>query len=618
MHLIQQPHTSERRLLAKCARILVTLGLGVALVPVAAHPARATGQPITVPFPRTAIWWANTTTQSAVDRANCDLTALSRYEPEHIAELRAANPDIIVLGSTSASAIAYDLTSYNHPYDVELRSASTDWMLTQVGSTLAASITSSATTASVADGTRFRAGDVALLGGWNAIGAPVETAEVVRVTSVSGNTLTLARGEFWPRSAHTSGARIAPVVSLWPGSICFDLTANCHKADVGYGAETWTDWNVRRGHTILDSADWDGLYIDCLYAEMGWSIGADVYHTRSIDPNRSNVPVTDNYAAFNAAWYAGGLAYGNLMRTVVGDKLIVANDNLKNYAINGTVFENFPTATMPLATWNYVFAGPWYNSVSAPYPDWCANAADPALSVVYTQGTQTNYQLMRFGLCSALLSNGFYQYAPSGTSVDGLWRYDEYDNAGAGKGYLGQPTGPATQVGGAWRRDYTGGIALVNPSANAVTVQLGGTFRKIKGTQAPTVNDGSLVTAVTIPSKDGLVLLRPATPAAPSRKGTPSTPSTPPSVKHGRSFTTFGYIIRRTSGTYPVTLRFYRYQSGHWVLRKSITAKVSNILTFSKYSRSTYVPYSGKWRVRALHKVGTRNLYSGYRYFTAS
>jgi hypothetical protein len=106
--------------------------------------------------------------------------------------------------------------------------------------------------------------------------------------------------------------------------------------------------------------------------------------------------------------------------------------------------------------------------------------------------------------------------------------------------------------------------------------------------------------------------------AKPSSGGTPSTPASIATLRHGKSFTVYGYIIKHTAGTYPVTLQFYRYQSGHWVLRKSTTAKVSNMLTFSKYSRSTYVPYSGKWRVRARHKVGTRYLYSGYRTLTAS
>jgi Tol biopolymer transport system component len=106
--------------------------------------------------------------------------------------------------------------------------------------------------------------------------------------------------------------------------------------------------------------------------------------------------------------------------------------------------------------------------------------------------------------------------------------------------------------------------------------------------------------------------------AKPSGNGTPSSPSTPSLVKHAKSFTTFGYVVKHAAGTSPVTLQFYRYEHGHWRLRKSATAKVSTVLTFSKYSRATSVPYSGKWRVRARHKVGSHYRYSGYRYFTAN
>jgi hypothetical protein len=116
-------------------------------------------------------------------------------------------------------------------------------------------------------------------------------------------------------------------------------------------------------------------------------------------------------------------------------------------------------------------------------------------------------------------------------------------------------------------------------------------------------------------STSGAVRLAPITPAS---NGTPSTPASIATLRHGKSFTIYGYVIRHTAGTYPVTLQLYRYQSGHWLLRKSTTAKAFNMLTFSKYSDSTSVPYSGKWRVRARHKVGTKYLYSGYRTFTAS
>jgi hypothetical protein len=108
----------------------------------------------------------------------------------------------------------------------------------------------------------------------------------------------------------------------------------------------------------------------------------------------------------------------------------------------------------------------------------------------------------------------------------------------------------------------------------------------------------------------------------PSTGGFPSKPTAPLSMRRGVAFTSYGYIIRHTAGTSPVTLRFYRYKSGKYVYYKSVTAKVSNVLGFSRYYRGTSVPYAGKWRVRAVHNVGTtkrpKYLYSSYTNFTAT
>jgi hypothetical protein len=61
-----------------------------------------------------------------------------------------------------------------------------------------------------------------------------------------------------------------------------------------------------------------------------------------------------------------------------------------------------------------------------------------------------------------------------------------------------------------WRRDYAGGIVLVNATADAITIPLAGEFRKISGRQAPAINDGSRVSQVTLAARDGLILLRQA------------------------------------------------------------------------------------------------------------
>jgi hypothetical protein len=59
-----------------------------------------------------------------------------------------------------------------------------------------------------------------------------------------------------------------------------------------------------------------------------------------------------------------------------------------------------------------------------------------------------------------------------------------------------------------WRRDYERGVVLVNASAAVRAVTLGGTFKRLRGAQAPAVNDGGYGTRVALPARDGLILLR--------------------------------------------------------------------------------------------------------------
>ncbi len=62
---------------------------------------------------------------------------------------------------------------------------------------------------------------------------------------------------------------------------------------------------------------------------------------------------------------------------------------------------------------------------------------------------------------------------------------------------VGTPLGPAYQVGRVWRRNFTEGIVLVNPSTSAATIALGGTFY---------LPNGSAVTRPTLGRARGLVL----------------------------------------------------------------------------------------------------------------
>jgi Hypothetical glycosyl hydrolase family 15 len=82
---------------------------------------------------------------------------------------------------------------------------------------------------------------------------------------------------------------------------------------------------------------------------------------------------------------------------------------------------------------------------------------------------------------------------------------------------IGLPLGPRYQVGVAWRRDYTGGTLVVNPSpTTAQSVSLGGAYL---------LRDGTTVTTVTLQPTTALVL--PAAPAVPA----PPPPAEPPPSK---------------------------------------------------------------------------------------
>lgn len=115
--------------------------------------------------------------------------------------------------------------------------------------------------------------------------------------------------------------------------------------------------------------------------------------------------------------------------------------------------------------------------------------------LAFTYSPPDDARAMDYARASFLLfakgSRSAFGYAPPcGTEPQSpLWRTD-----------VGAPAGPASQVGGVWRRDFSGGVAVVNPSASAtVTLPLGGPYLD---------PSGSVVTSVLLPPHTGFTLRR--------------------------------------------------------------------------------------------------------------
>jgi len=94
-------------------------------------------------------------------------------------------------------------------------------------------------------------------------------------------------------------------------------------------------------------------------------------------------------------------------------------------------------------------------------------------------------------------------------------------------------------------------------------------------------------------------------------------PAAPARVTRRRTFTLYGYVApRHSSGYYLVTLFFYRWEKGHYVYHKKVTARrYYYSAAKSKYLARTSLATPGIWRVRAFHSDGVHApTYSAYRY----
>jgi hypothetical protein len=179
-----------------------------------------------------------------------------------------------------------------------------------------------------------------------------------------------------------------------------------------------------------------------------------------------------------------------------------------------------------------------WTPVMRTYAHYARRAVAPRLSMLMANRDDAgDAAFMRFALASALMFDGYFALTnrtlPTSAYQEVRW-YDEYavDRATGQarrdrelKGYLGAPLGEAGAVGTgallkdvlargepahleAWQRDFQHGRVLVNPSHNPREVDLGSSFRRIRGTADRSVNDGAVVRSVTLAPRSGLILLR--------------------------------------------------------------------------------------------------------------
>jgi hypothetical protein len=284
------------------------------------------------------------------------------------------------------------------------------------------------------------------------------------------------------------------------GEYTIDSTPYTAKDSSGNDAVDWiAKWYVSTYYT--PNPDIDGFFMDNVFPHP--RVSGDWTNSGSL------LQATDSGAA--SALQAGYERWYSLVNQLMPGKYQIGNigswETMSTTPpagyqgmTNGGVLEAIIGQSYSIESW-----GGWKGMMNEYNTSMQASSA-PKLVIFNQWGNPTDYQSFRYGLTSCLMNDGYYSFTSFSAGYNGIVWFDEYNtNLGA---EVSTPPTSAWQKG-VWRRDFTNGIALVNPKGNGPqTVSLGGTFFKIKGSQDPAVNSGQTVTSVTLQDRDGIILLR--------------------------------------------------------------------------------------------------------------
>jgi putative glycosyl hydrolase-like family 15 (GHL15) protein/type IX secretion system substrate protein len=437
----------------------------------------------------------------------------------------------VYYGGWSAPADGRGFIIGTTPYYLDLR-----WFLCYAGSTLGASMTTTDTVVSVGDLSKFAVGDYALIGG-----VASQNDELVKIDYRSGSsgsgTLHVVRAQVsqngkYPAVTHDSADYIRSVAyGLGQQSfMAFNMSSNCPASsiNIGFGSQTYNEfiasfWGAKMTYDSL-YANLDGIFLDNFL-----DVPKEIIHNPS-NIDYTNVNTATPSPTNSLYWRTGMADLAHQMRNALPTgKIIVANTgdsvSLSGAYLNGGMIEGVDQNGHNGLVGDSTYPGDSPDDPANFYNGWIAGGYSPQTFIYngsssadtsLTMG-QTDYKAMRFLLTLTMMNNGYFDYDEflmhnpggglNGGGHQSAWWYDEFDNAGTGIGYLGNPLSASTQpVTGVYRRDFEKGVAITNTTTGTVTIQLGKYFKKINGTQDPTVNNGATVDSVTLAAKDGIIL----------------------------------------------------------------------------------------------------------------
>lgn len=346
----------------------------------------------------------------------------------------------------------------------------------------------------------------------------------------------VAAENWWMRTAYPSGSIV--VDKTYPDQTVNITRANTRTDAAGLRPIEWIMGDYAKGMYVDGSLGgvaanpyWDGFFFD----------NALVRARFNGDYDENGTLESEQDVGYALSWRQGLALGAARYRQLMPSKKIIGNSDFASIRYEGRGGTTWPDATLDQVYDGVMTEGLFGLSYSPEVWGLPTSAAqwaqdqedmsrDPTIGFTHAQRlrtlSSTNYQDARHSICAQLiLSNQMICYVDDGpdrftssTGFDGCARwFDEYDGGGRGKRYLGRASDlrqkAAFDSHGVWRRRFQFGDVYWNPRNNGVReVTLPSAMRKIQGRSGfsdTSVNNGQLVTKITLQDRDGVVLLRP-------------------------------------------------------------------------------------------------------------
>jgi hypothetical protein len=223
----------------------------------------------------------------------------------------------------------------------------------------------------------------------------------------------------------------------------------------------WPEWLAERNHAVYfrDVAEFDLVYLDNVMNPP--RVKGD-WDGDGVNDDPKDVKVLQ-------AHFAGHLAHWRRLRELMPGKPLIANvdHDLANLEWRGALEGAFLEALMG-ERWSIESWGGW-EAMMRRYRAALANTRAPHLVGFNVHGDPRDKRFFRYAYASCLLGDGYFSFTDKARGYSSVPWFKEYELE---LGNASSPPPGAPWRDGVWRRDFERGVALVNPTGSAKTVEL--------------------------------------------------------------------------------------------------------------------------------------------------